>query len=1281
MLKTSLRLAWRGLNHLTQLAVIGSIVLLFAGAAGLLTLRYWVLPDIERYHDTITALASEAIGQTVRIGKIEADWHGFRPRLRLTDVRILDRQGQTALVLGKVENEVAWSSLVTGEVRLYSLELNQPDLLIKRDAQGRLFIAGVPLSAAPASGSSLADWLLDPSRIVVRDARITWVDEQRGSPPLVLNAVNLLIDNGWRRHRFALRALPPAALAAQLDVRGDFYGHTFNDLPAWEGRLYTQLDYADVAAWRTWLTLPIPLRRGRGAVRGWLGVDNGRISWLTADLALSDVRTRLAEDLPPLDVNVLRGRVGWSDVAQGIEISTSNFSLRLSNGFVLPPTDFYLRLAEANGQQPASGEVRANKLDFLSLVTLSDFLPLDRDLRQKLAEFAPRGRIADLNARWQKTADGKLQDYHIKGSFDNLSLRRVGDIPGFSGLSGQVDGDSDSGTLSLNTRDLTIDAPGMMKEALRFDRLTAQGAWHADRRGTEVKFSNVSVVNADMAGTLYGSYHTLADGPGEVDMTAHLTRAAVHQVDRYIPLDAIDKTAHAWLAGALVDGQADDFNLRLRGNLKDFPFPGSKNGLFQIRAHAKGGVLEYDKDWPRIDNIEANLLIEGNRLEVTSPAATTLGERLQHVSVVLPDLSSDNLLLQVRGEAAGEAARGLDFIQHSPVRGYIGGFTDDMTASGNGQLKLQLDIPLAGSNPLKVAGSYHFQGNDVSLGPGLPLLRNTSGDLLFSESALHTQGITAQVLGGPAQLEVHTGTGGTVTANASGRADFDVLRKSNPLPALSYLHGGAAWKAQVNVHDRQHIEVRLNSDLVGLASSLPAPLAKRADEAVPVSFEQAALDAQHDTWSLQYGNLFTAKLLRRMEDGNWQIRRGIVDFGNSGRRARHDGIWLVGTIPQLSLQGWGALDGTLGGSSPLAVSGADLLIRQVGGYGLNAHNLHVSARTRDGVLRAQLASDELSGEVTWQPQGDGRLSAHLKSLALGAAANGKSTAVAQPPAAGAPARGNSPQFELNVDSLSYRGKQLGSLILQVQRRDGDWLLQHMGITNPDGVLNMGGKWHGEDGAAHTQVELTLQISNAGNILARSGYPNSVKGGAGKLTGTFSWRGSPDEFNYATLNGTLRVDTGKGQFLKIDPGIGKLLGILSLQALPRHITLDFTDVFSEGFEFDSISGDAQIANGVLLTNNFKLDGSAAKVTMLGQVDLNRETQNLHVRILPTVGDSVSLLGAFAGGPAVGIGAFIANKLLRDPLDKLVSFEYNVTGTWADPSVTKAGEHKPAVMEPQ
>ena len=162
------------------------------------------------------------------------------------------------------------------------------------------------------------------------------------------------------------------------------------------------------------------------------------------------------------------------------------------------------------------------------------------------------------------------------------------------------------------------------------------------------------------------------------------------------------------------------------------------------------------------------------------------------------------------------------------------------------------------------------------------------------------------------------------------------------------------------------------------------------------------------------------------------------------------------------------------------------------------------------------------------------------------------------------------------------------------------------------------------------------------------------------------------FCYASLSGTFKLDAAKGRFLKMDPGAGKLLSILSLQALPGHITLDMDDVFRRGFQFENIYGNATINDGVIDTKDFHIDGSSAKVTMSGSVDLNSETQELHVKVFPTIGDSVSLISVFTAGPAVGVGALIVSKILGDPLDKLVSFEYNVSGTWREPNVVKVAQ---------
>lgn len=1261
------RLLWHSLNWLTRLSIVASAALAVLIALSIIVLRYWVLPDIEHHHDRITLSLSQAIGNPVSIGKIEADWQGLRPRLSFTDVNILDEHRQPALALPRIDGSVSWMTLLTAELRLASLEIDRPELLVRRDAQGRMFIGGVALSRE-GGDNDLADWLLHQSRMVVRNALIVWLDEQRNAPPLVLRQVELHIENGLLdRHRFALRALPPTELATPLDVRGDFYGESFDDLAAWRGRLFTQLDYTDVTAWRPWLDLPSEFSRGRGALRGWLGVEGGKVAQVTADLDLHGVVTRLAADVPEMVVLKLRGRAAWKYAADELEVSTRHLAMRLHNGIELQPTDFYFRTARANGERLAGGEVRANLLQLETLAALSNFLPLDASLRARLEAYAPRGQVSNLDAQWQGPLE-KPDSYRIKGSFDGLALRGGGQMPGFSGLSMDVNGNETSGRLHINSRQLVVEAPEALREPLSFTTLTGQAGWQRKHGELLVTVDNVAVTNDDLAGNLYGSYRTQAGTLGVLDLTVALTRGDVRRAARYTPLVALDREDNDWLNGAMLAGYTEDFRVRVKGNLSDFPLDGTEDALLEIGGHARGVVLEFDKSWPKVENIDGEFWIRGNKLEVKSNSATMLGARLHNLTVTLPDLMSEDLPLEVRGEADATSETFLQFIQQSPVRGYIDGFTDGMHASGNGHLNLFTRIPLLSAKPVQVAGTVHVQDNDIDLGKGVPWLRKTRGALSFSEAGLKSEGVSAEILGGNATIDVRTAEGGVVHANAQGRVNLDALRSSEPHPLLNYLRGSAAWDASIVVV-KKSARMQINSSLVGIHSTLPQPFAKRAFEPIPLRVEKNNVTDGQDVITVQLGRLLNVRLARREENGEMAVKRGMVNFGGQGRWPERDGIWLVGRIPVLSLQGWGGLLGATDDMADgLQVTGADLVIGKASGFGMRIDDLRIDADKRGDGIVARLVSDEVNGEVEWQPRGEGKMTARLQNLVwiedkASKAAPAKQSAVSPE---------NLPALQIAIDSLQMEGKQIGRFELVGHPEGQDWRLRRLRITNPDGALSGDGIWHGGETNARTSVNLLLDISDAGKILARSGYPNTVKGGSGKLAANLSWAGSPDAFNYATLNGALNLDTGKGQFLKMDPGIGKLLGILSLQALPKRITLDFNDVFSDGFQFDSIKGNAQIGNGVLDTQDLRLDGSAARVTMKGSVNLNRETQDLRVRILPTLGDSVSLLGAFAAGPAVGVGALLVNKVLGDPLDKLVSFEYNVSGTWSDPKVVKVGE---------
>ena len=150
---------------------------------------------------------------------------------------------------------------------------------------------------------------------------------------------------------------------------------------------------------------------------------------------------------------------------------------------------------------------------------------------------------------------------------------------------------------------------------------------------------------------------------------------------------------------------------------------------------------------------------------------------------------------------------------------------------------------------------------------------------------------------------------------------------------------------------------------------------------------------------------------------------------------------------------------------------------------------------------------------------------------------------------------------------------------------------------------------------------------------------------------------------------MNVNVETGQFLKAEPGIAKLLGVLSLQSLPRRLAFDFRDVFSDGFAFDFFRGDVTIDHGVARTNNLQMKGVTAAVLMEGQADIAKETQAIKVVVVPEINaGSASLLASYIN-PLVGLSTFLAQLILRKPLIEAATSEFLIDGTWVEPRITK------------
>ncbi len=112
------------------------------------------------------------------------------------------------------------------------------------------------------------------------------------------------------------------------------------------------------------------------------------------------------------------------------------------------------------------------------------------------------------------------------------------------------------------------------------------------------------------------------------------------------------------------------------------------------------------------------------------------------------------------------------------------------------------------------------------------------------------------------------------------------------------------------------------------------------------------------------------------------------------------------------------------------------------------------------------------------------------------------------------------------------------------------------------------------------------------------------------------------------------------------------------------------MFSEGFSFDGIAATANIAQGLVKTDNFKMRSVNATVLMDGTADIAKESQNMHVVVLPEINaGAASVVYALAVNPVIGVGSFLAQLFLREPLIRAFTYEYQITGPWKEPVVTK------------
>lgn len=1250
-----------------RLLLDAAIVVAFLLALSVLALRAVVLPRVDEYRVEIAAALSRAVGAPVSIEGLAADWDGLRPRVHMDGFVVHDAEGTPALRFANLDATLAWSSLLRLEPHFIRLVLQAPELSLVREPDGRIAVAGLP--PRQGKGGGFADWALTQHELVVRDATLSWTDAARGNAVLRFEAVDLRITRVGARYRFGMQARPSSEVAAAVDIRADLVSDKPANSQAWDGQVYATIKAAHLDALSRWIDYPLPLA-GHGDLRTWTDLEGGRVTGFLADVALRSLTTRLAPSLPPIEAYGVAGRVGVSVQAAATAVTLQGFELLHADGFYLAPTDLALQLSGPEPRSGRAGRVRGREADVGVLARLAAYFPLPEHAHQRLAALAPKGLIDEFRLEWDR-GEQLAPTWRVDARFRDLAFQPWERFPGATGVSGEVTGDQGTGRFTLTGEDFTLALPQVFHEPLvPVAALDAQGGW-AERGGRKaIVVDHARFENRDAAGSLSGLYYPELGGRGEIDVSGRLERADASAVGRYLPLVVGERT-RSWLRKGVRGANVSGATFAVRGRLDDFPFESENDGDFRVDVDFSEGVLQYADGWPEIDAIAGRLRFERAAMELDATQGRVFGVALSDVHARIPHLNPDEgAVMSLQGHAEGASADFLRFVAQSPLGTRAGAFVAGMSAQGTGALDLTLEIPLREIADTRVAGEFDFSRNTITLVDWLPALSNASARVRFTEDSLAIAAGRANAFGEPLTVTAQTPAPGHLQFSVEGGLAAGALRTTHDSPLLDHLSGGTQWQAGVDVKDGG-VSVRVDSTLEGISSSLPYPMNKRAAQALPLEViaEVAAGGGRTSIESGLGDNIRLALTLGR----DAVVEGGGVSFFAPLRRA-DTGVMVTAHLDEFDADAWREVLApggpiSLGGediSAPPVLAGAQIDGRRMRLLGQDFGDFELFASADAGGWNGRLASDIARGGFDWRNARDGALRLRLEHLAVGKPepTDGQAAKAVAPDAIRA-----LPGMDIIAERFALRGMELGRLELRARNEGGVWAVDALSLATPESMLSGAGRWYtGEH--PRTDLDINLQTSDVGALLGRIGYPKSVRAGSALLQGEVSWQGAPTRLDFPSLSGALSVTARDGQFSRLEPGVGRLLGVLSLQSLPRRLKLDFRDVFSEGFAFDSVSGSIDLRSGMMRSDDLHISGPSARIWIGGSTDLVEETQDLKVVVQPTLSEGVAI-GAAAGliNPVAGVIAYLAQRVLSDPIERMFAFGYEVTGTWSDPQVAK------------
>ncbi|MGH8112638.1 MAG: YhdP family protein [Rhodanobacteraceae bacterium] len=1261
---------WRHHLRRARFAAITLVAAVIIAAAVAMAVAQMLLPLATCFPDFVAGQLSARLHRPVRFAAIASVWQPAGPLLTVRGLTLGPATpGGQSITLPRAALKFDFSAWLRPEQRWITLRLSDMDLRVEHTTAGWQ-VAGFGNSP----GTPHASLQSLPVNLDLRDLRVDIVDDvghrswQLSAPRVrVINVGGVVRFGGSVKRLDADQAVTVSgrmnaakrdyslyASTRTLDLAAAMRGFAPDGYGVHGGR-------GDVALWATWRGGKLESATARYAVRG---------------LAVSgpDGRRVAPESLAGV-FQARRVAGGWNLAWRGPGKARANID---SAGGVV---------AELRGH-PGAWQVAAAAHDVDAGSWLS-WLATVPQVPAALSNWVSR-------ARPQLKIDSAALTWHQGGAYDavvrfsGLHATASSTLPGVALSRGILRADNHALSLELPRQAASLALTNVFRRPFVFDALAGTlVAWREDGLWN-IAADGLQFDTGSLAGRAHAHLVWLGHGHRPfLSAYAALDHATARDATLFWPYRSMPKPLIAWLDRALIAGEVTSGRVVLRGDLDDWPFLDHR-GRFEAAGQVHNATFDFANDWPRATEVDAMLDFVDNRMDITATHAKVAGVTVTHTVAAIPDLGHGVLGLDIRG--GGTGAELLDFVRHSPVGAGVLDALSGLTLGGTGKFGIQLSIPLKQAQDFTLGGTVDLAEADVTAAKWNLALKNLSGPLSITGKGFRANDLSATFHGAPATLSLAVGSGvadpqDRVEASMDTRVSAQTLVQGYPdLDGLvAHASGIAPFHVAVTVPIATGSAAAtpvldVTSSLAGIALDFPAPLDKPAGTRLPLHVS-LALPPAGAPLTVLLGDVLQVR--GRLADAARQLPTALaLDFGDTPPvDIPASGMVVGGHAARLDISGWiqQALGASSGNGFPqLENAHVTTDAAEVFGMDLGALKFSYTAGTASNSIRFDGPAAQGTVEVPSSGVMTHGITAHLAYLHLPEPPPSAKSAPPKPPSAASPiAPAAVPPLDVSIADFELGHAKLGATTFaSVPTLDG-MHVSAFDSTARDFSIRARGDWNGTMARSQSHFVVDIASRDFGGMLVAFGFSGLVAGGNDAqvhINGT--WPGGPSGFSFAWMDGTLGVKVGEGRLLAVKPGLGRLLGLLSLRELPSRLMLRFGDVFKSGFAFNHASGTFSLKDGSAYTHDLLIQAPAARITMRGRTGFRARDFDLNVEVIPHVGGTLPVVGAVIGGPVGAAAGLVVQGLVGEGINRAVGSAYRVTGSWDKPTIVAASAAMPA-----